>query len=48
MVITMDKETAELMAKELRHDIERHKLHWGDLEVEVVETSGVGWMVQVY
>ena len=44
----MDKETAELIAENVRKDIANNPLHFGDPEVEVVETIGVGWKVEIY
>ena len=44
----MNRETAERLANEIRKDIEENPLHYGDVEVEVTDTIGVGWMVQVY
>lgn len=44
----MDKETAELIAESVRKDIANNPLHFKDVEVEVVDTIGVGWKVEIY
>lgn len=44
----MDKSTAELMAESVRKDIADNPLHFGNAEVEVVDTIGVGWKVEIF
>ena len=44
----MDKPTAELIAESVRKDIANNPLHFGDAEVEVLQTIGVGWKVEIY
>ena len=44
----MDKRTAEMIANELRIEVANNPLHFGSVEIEVVDTVGAGWMVQIY
>jgi len=44
----MNEEIANMMAEWIRRDIDNNQLHYGDVEVCVVETVGCGWMVQIY
>jgi len=44
----MDKATAERLAKEIKEDIQKNPLHYGDAEVHIIETIGVGWKVEIF